>query len=74
MNPDLHLLRLPPSFVREVMLTVYKKEVKGSWVLENNTLSKSTKIFIRFVLLDRLEEKEPEMGNAYSLQVKKSRK
>ena len=40
-------------------------------MLENNTLSKSTKIFTFFFLLDRLEGKEPEMGNAYSLQVKR---
>ena len=60
-----------PWFWREVAwngtcLQFTGKEVKGSLVLENNT-------FIRFVLLDRLEEKEPEMGNAYSLQVKRSR-
>jgi len=55
------------------MFTVYSSQVKGNGVLEKNTLSKSTKILIRFVLLDRLEGKEPEMGNAYSLQEKRSR-
>ena len=60
-----------PWFWREVAwngtcLQFTGKQVKGSWVLENNTLSKSTKIFIRFVLLDHLEGKEPEMANAYS--------
>ena len=78
MNPDLHLLRLTPSIWREVAwneacLQFTGEEVKESWVLQNNTLSKSSKIFIRFVLLDRLEGKEPEMRNAYSLQVKMSR-
>ena len=39
---------------------------QGKWDVRKNTLSKSTKIFIAFVLLDRLEGKEHEMGNAYS--------
>ena len=53
-------------------IAVYSSQVKRNEVIIDNTVSKSTKIFIRFVLLDRLEGKEPEMGHAYSLQVKRS--
>ena len=54
-------------------IAVHSSQVKRNEVIIDNTVSKSTKILIRFVLLDRLEGKEPEMGSAYSLQVKRSR-
>ena len=54
-------------------IPVYSSQVKRNEVIIDNTVSKSTKILIRFVLLDRLEGKELEMGKAYTLQVKRSR-
>jgi len=55
------------------MLIVYRKRGQGKLGVRKQHIKLLNQDLLRFVLLDRLEGKEPEMGNAYSLQVKKSK-